>query len=59
MVDDFNGENDGEMMTLTYHDGKYIGQNITPEDHAIQQDLVRTRIETIKEICAVEPGCHP
>ena len=59
MFDDFNGENDREMMTLTYHNGKYIGQNITPEDHAIQRDLVRSRIETIKEICTVEPVVIP
>ena len=58
MLDDYIGDN-GEMMTLAYEGGTYIRQIITPEDSTAQRDLVKSRMEAIKEICAVEPIVIP
>ena len=59
ILSDFTGGDNGEMMSFTYQDGKYIGQIITPEDYAVQRDLAKSRIETILTTCKIEPVVIP
>ena len=59
MLNDSIGGDDGEMMSLTYRDGKYSRHIITPEDSAVQRVLVKSRIETIQITCKVEPVVIP
>ena len=59
MLDDPVGEADEETMSLTYQDGKYIRCIMTPEDHAGQMELIKSRLMAIEEACAVEPVVIP
>lgn len=59
MLDDSIGGDDKEMMSITYRGGKYYRDIITPEDHALQRDIMKSRIETIREVCDVEPVVIP
>ena len=59
MLNDSIGVVDKEMMSITYRDGNYYRHIITPEDHAIQREIMKSRIEAIKEICDVESVVIP
>ncbi len=59
MLDDPVGEANEESMSLTYQDGQYIRQIMTPEERAGQLDLIESRLAAIQEACTVEPVVIP
>ena len=59
MLDDPVGEANEETMSLSYQDGQYIRQIMTPEDRDGQLDLIESRLAAIEEACTVEPVVIP
>ncbi len=59
MLDDPVGEANEETMSLTYQDGQYIRQIMTPEERAGHLDLIESRLAAIQEACTVEPVVIP
>ena len=59
MLDDPVGEANEETMSLTYQDGQYIRQIMTPEERAEQLNLIESRLAAIEEACTVEPVVFP
>ena len=59
MLDDPVSEADKEIMSLTYQDGQYFRQIMTPEERAGQRGLIESRLAAIKEACTVEPVVIP
>ena len=59
MVADLDRVSDRESMTLTYRDGQYVQQVMTPEVQALRLKESQSRLAAIEEACTVESVVIP
>lgn len=48
-----------EQMTMSFENGKYIRQTVSPEDVVAQRELIKSNLAKIKEHCDVLPISAP
>ena len=59
MLDEPVDVGDEESMSITYQDGEFFRQIMTPEERADQLALIKSRIVAIEEACKIEPVVIP
>ena len=55
MADYHQGNSNKEIMKVSYHEGSYYREILTPEQRAEQRRSIRDRIDVIESACCVEP----